>query len=187
VNRPWSLFLGCLAATTPLEAQTVIRPAPTLDSARVVIRDALWDLRDSLLTIDGAAARLQRDYRQASGPALLARARYMSQACARSSKTVAPARSVVRAADVSAGLRLQHQRNLLLALDSLKLALGACEKEFAAMSRPGQAETVRGYGNDRAQRVQTGLRSYERILRGFLRVMEIPDVPPGITSPSVSG
>ena len=39
------------------------------------------------------------------------------------------------------------------------------------MSRRGQGETVRGYGNDRAIRVQSALRKYENALRGFLGVM----------------
>jgi hypothetical protein len=187
VNRLSSLVVYSLIAAAPVHAQTVVRPSPTLDSARVVVRDALWNLRDSLLTIDGAAARLQRDYREASGAALLDRARYMSYACGRSVRTVAPTRSVVRAAEVSAKPKLQHQRNLLSALDSLARALTTCETEFAALSRPGQEEIVRGYGNDRAQRVQSALRRYERTVRGFFQVMEIPDVPPGVHSPSVSG
>jgi hypothetical protein len=41
----------------PLAAQAVLRPDPPLDSARATLRDALLVLRDSLVTIDGAAAR----------------------------------------------------------------------------------------------------------------------------------
>ena len=59
------LLLGSLVCVGPASAQTVMRPDPPLDSARVAVRDALLILRDSLSTVDGAAARLQRDFRQA--------------------------------------------------------------------------------------------------------------------------
>lgn len=187
MNRRTAVILVSVLAVQPLGAQTVMLPPPKLDSARAEIRDALWRLRDSLLTVDGAAARLQRDYRATSDPALLARARFMTQACARSFKAVAPARSVVASADLSSKQKLHQQRSLLGALDSLRKALSACEAEFAAMSRPGQGETVRGYGNDRAGRVLAALRSYEHSLRGFLRALGIPNEPPGLNPRAVSG
>lgn len=174
----WLLFF--LVGAQPLRAQTVAAPAPALDSTRVLLRDALLGFRDSLLTIDGAAARLQRDYRQASGPALLVRARNMRDACGRSLKTAAPTRSVVLAAELSGTQKLQQRRNLIDALDRLKPALRKCEIAFAAMSRPDQAETVRGYGNDRAQRVQSALRTYEQTHYRFLHVMGIRTLPSGV-------
>jgi hypothetical protein len=186
VNRLFCLLLLGLLPASSLSAQMIVRPAPPLDSGQIVIRDALWALRDSLVTIDGSAARLQRDYRDASGPALLARARFMSQACARSSRAIPPARSVVLAADLPDKSKL-HRRRLLGELDSLSRALSACQAEFAAMGRAGQAERVRGYGNDRAQRVQNALRSYDRAVQGFLRVMKIPYVPSGMDLPTASG
>ena len=83
MKRLLGLLVLVTAVVHPLSAQTVIRPTPPLDSARAVLRDALLVMRDSLLTIDGAAARLQRDFRVASGPSLLSRARVMRDACAR--------------------------------------------------------------------------------------------------------
>jgi hypothetical protein len=174
----WLLF--SLVGVQPLRAQTVAGPAPALDSSRMVLRDALLGFRDSLLTIDAAGARLQRDYRQASGPALLVRARNMRDACGRSLRTVAPTRSVVLGAELSGTQKLQQRRSLIDAIDRLKPALRKCETEFAAMSRLDQAETVRGYGNDRAQRVQSAVRRYEQTLYQFLQAMGIRALPSGV-------
>jgi hypothetical protein len=173
------LLLGSLVWAGPVNAQTVMRAEPPLDSARAAVRDALLILRDSLNTIDGAAARLQRDFRQASGPSLLSRARVMRDACARSVRTVPATRRAVLDAKLLEPQRVKHRRKLVGAMDHLSGALARCQQDFAAMSRPGQAETVRGYGNDRAIRVQTALRQYENALRGFLGTMGIRVTPLG--------
>jgi hypothetical protein len=181
------LLLALLAAAgfQPVAAQTVVRPAAPLDSARAELRDALVVFRDSLITVDGAAARLQRDFRTASASSLLSRARVMRDACARSLQTVPPTRAALQAAHLMHPRRLQLRRELVVALDSLKGVLRYCETEFSTMSKPGQAEVVRGYGNDRAGRVQAGLRSYERTLQAFLQIMGIRVLPAGVhASPS---
>jgi hypothetical protein len=179
------LLLGGLVWAGPMSAQTVMRPDPPLDSARAAVRDALLILRDSLNTIDAAAARLQRDFRQASGPSLLSRARVMLEACARSERTVAPTRKAVLDVRALSPPRLKHRSELVGSMDHLRGSLARCEKDFAAMSRPGQGETVRGYGNDRAIRVLSAMRKYENALRGFLGVMGIT-VPPLGANPRAS-
>jgi hypothetical protein len=171
-------LLGGVAAS-PLAGQTVVRPSPPLDSARATVRDALLVLRDSLATIDGAAARLQRDYRAASAASLLSRARVMREACARSVRTVPPTREAVEATALAEPERLERRRELVSALDRLKGVLTDCEAEFAAMSQQGQAERVRGYANDSAGRVRTALRHYERTLQGFFSTMGIQVTPYG--------
>jgi hypothetical protein len=173
------LCIVALLTAPQLRAQAVMRPPAPLDSARVVLRDALLVLQDSLVNIDAAAARLQRDYRAASGPALLARARTMRDACARSRRTVPPTREAVLAAALSDRKKLARRRQLVTALDTLGLALGRCETEFAGMSREGQGEEVRGYGNDRAMKVQQALRSYQQTLHSFLQIMGIRITPSG--------
>jgi hypothetical protein len=173
------VLLASLAWAGPMSAQTVMRPDAPLDSARATVRDALLRLRDSLNTIDGAAARLQRDFRHASGPSLLSRARVMREACARSVRTVPPTRTAVLDAKLLEPRRIKRRSELVGAMDNLRGALARCERDFAAMSRPGQAETVRGYGNDRAVRVQAALRRYENTLRGFLGIMGIRVTPLG--------
>jgi hypothetical protein len=171
----------------PAVAQTVIRPEPPLDSARVVVRDALLALRDSLNTVDAAAARLQRDFRQASGPSLLSRARVMHQACAHSGQTVPSARRVVLEAQLSQPTRVQHRKELVAAMDQLSKALARCELDFAGMSKPGEAETVRGYGNDRAIKAQSAIRKCETALSRFLGVMGIKVTPLGANPRSAAG
>jgi hypothetical protein len=186
IRRSWFL-LGSLIWAGPVSAQTVMRPDAPLDSARAAVRDAILILRDSLNTIDGAAARLQRDFRQASGPSLLSRARVMREACARSVRTVPPARRAVLDAKLVERRRERQRSELVGAMDHLSGALARCELDFSAMSRPGQAESVRGYGNDRAVRVQSALRKYETALRGFLGVMGIKITPLGANPKPAAG
>jgi hypothetical protein len=174
------LLMLALLAAGPAAAQTVMRPDPPLDSTRAALRDALLLLRDSLMTVDGAAARLQRDYRNASGPALLSRAGVMYEACVRSGKALPPARATVQSTPLSQAHKIERRKELLVQMDLLKAALAKCESEFEAMRKPGQAETVRGYGNDRAIRLQTALRRYEKALGEYLGSMGIKVTPPGV-------
>jgi hypothetical protein len=103
----------------------------------------------------------------------------MREACARSVRAVPSTRRTVLATEISDSRRRKHRTELLSEMDRLKSVLTRCELDFAAMSRPGQAETVRGYANDRAARIQTALRRYEGVLRSFLGVMGIKVNPPG--------
>jgi hypothetical protein len=186
IRCTWFL-LGSLVWVGQVSAQTVMRPEPALDPARTAVRDALLILRDSLNTVDGAAARLQRDFRHASGPSLLSRARVMREACARSVRTVPPTRNAVLEAKLLEPRRVKHRNELVGAMDHLRGALARCELDFAAMSRPGQAETVRGYGNDRAVRVQSAMRKYENALRGFFGSMGIRVAPMGANARPSAG
>jgi hypothetical protein len=184
----WVLVLmGLLVCASPAGAQAVLNPEPPLDSARATVRDALLVLRDTLNTIDAAAARLQRDFRQASGESLLSRARVMRDACARSIRTVPPTRKAVAAIALTEPRKVERRAQLLAALGELREALVRCDQQFTSMSRDGQAETVRGYGNDRAGRVQAALRKYEMALRGFFGVMKIRVQPLGAPERPLAG
>ena len=127
------------------------------------------------------------DFPEAPGPSLLSRARAMREACARSERTVAPTRKAVLNVRPLDPRRLKHRSELVGAMDHLSGALARCEQDFAAMSRPGQGETVRGYGNDRAIRVQSAMRKYENALRGFLGVMGIKVTPLGANPRASAG
>ena len=164
-----------IGAWTPrLAAQgTVVLPEAPLDSARAALRDDLLMFRDSLSTIDAAAARLQRDFRQASVAVLRSRARVMTDACTRSARSVPGARRAVQASQASNDARRQTRGELLAALDRLNKVLTRCKTEFSAFSQPGKGEEVRGYGNDRAIRIQSALREYERFLSRYLNAMGI--------------
>lgn len=187
MSRAWLVGLAMVCGQSLMAQGTVVRPEPPLDSARATLRDALLVLRDSLGSIDAAAGRLQRDFRATSAASLLSRARVMRDACARSVRTVAPTREAVVAARLSTELRRRRQGELVQALDRLKVTLARCEADFGAMSRPGQGDQVRGYGNDRAVRVQTALRKYSRVVGGFLGAMGMRMTPLGPEPRPVSG
>jgi hypothetical protein len=172
-------MIAGLVCAGPAGAQTIMRPEPALDSARAGVRAVLLVFRDSLTAIDGAAGRLQRDFRHASAASLVSRARVMRVACTAAARTLPPTRSAVLGLKLTKPARLQRRGELIRAMDQLKQALDRCEVDFAAMSREGQGETVRGYGNDRADRVQSVLRRYEKALSAFTGVMGIRLPPPG--------
>ena len=106
----------------------------------------------------------------------------MRDACARSARNVVPARKAVLAAQASDDRRLRERKAMVEALDELHGVLTRCETDFRDMSRAGQGETVRGYGNHRAAPVQSALRKYERTLGRFFSVMGIKVSPLGAGS-----
>ena len=85
MTRSFMLLCSLAAAPVALNAQAVVRPAGPLGAAHVPVRDAMLVLRDSLMTVNGAAARLQRDFRETSDAALTSHARGIANACARAS------------------------------------------------------------------------------------------------------
>jgi hypothetical protein len=184
----WCLVLtGMLFAQTLSAQGTVVRPESKLDAGRTALRDALLQFRDSLNTIDAAASRLQRDYRESSAASLISRARVMRQACARSVGGLPAARTAVLTADASTDRRVRQRTEMLAAMGQLQKALTRCDSDFATMSQAGQAERVRGYGNDRAGRVQAALRKYERALGAFLSAMDIKVTPLGADPRPLAG
>lgn len=184
----WYLIVIIMTFAQSLAAQgTVVRPEPPLDARRVTLRDALFQFRDTLSSIDAAAARLQRDYRQASVASLLSRAWVMREACARSVRSLPAARKAALAAAATTELRMQRRGELVGAMDQLQKHLARCESDFAAMSSPGEAERVRGYGNDRARRALTATREYERVLATFFNAMGIKVTPLGARARPVAG
>ena len=106
----------------------------------------------------------------------------MYEACARSGRTVPQARLAVKRTEVNQPVKVERRQELVEAMDDLTQALGTCETEFAAMSKPGEAERVRGYANDRATKVQGAMRSYEHVLREFLGTMGIQVLPLGVSA-----
>ena len=186
MSRAGWLLLVTLCAPN-LAAQTIVQPEVPLDSARASLRDAMLVLRDSLGSIDAAAGRLQRDYRQASGASLTSRARVMAEACAGSARTIPPTRAAVSTADASDDSRAKRRADLLRALGKLHGELDRCQSEFGAMGKPGQGEQVRGYGNNRAGRVLAAVRDYERVAGGFLAAMGIKVTPRGARPRPVTG
>ncbi len=184
----WLVIILATLSVPDLGAQgTVVLPEAPLDPARATLRDKLLDFRDSLSTIDAAAARLHRDYRQASEAVLRSRAQIMSEACARSLRNVPLARKVVQGSEASDKARRQSRRELLEALDRLRPVLTSCETDFAGMGGLGKGEEVRGYGNHRAIRIQSALRGYERVLARYFHVFGIRTPAAGFREPPTPG
>jgi hypothetical protein len=176
----WAIVLAGMMGISPAAAQTVFRPPAPLDSARAALRDDLVILRDSLHMVDGAAARLQRDYRTASEASLLSRAGLMQEACARSSRTAPSTRLALLEFRLSDRQRLALRQQVVTALDSLHGALRRCDTQFTVMSQPGQGDSIRGYANNRAEQVQAAIRNYEQHLRHFVGSLGIRIIPPGM-------
>jgi aminoglycoside phosphotransferase (APT) family kinase protein len=107
MSRGYLVVIGLLFAPNLAAQATVVRPEPALDASRAALRDALLRFRDTLNSIDAAAFRLQRDYRQASMASLTYRARVMREACARSVRNLPPTRQAVLAANASDDRRLR--------------------------------------------------------------------------------
>lgn len=164
-----TLFLLTLLTAAPLalDAQGVVMPSSRLDGARVRVRDALLVLRDSLMTINGAAASLQRDFRRTSGAVLTARARELSSACARSVRTIGPTKQAVAAAQATMPGPVRSRDALVRSLDSLSTQLNRCVTEFSAMAAPDKAEEVRGYGIRRAEPILKALGDYDHAATVF--------------------
>jgi hypothetical protein len=169
MTRPLLLLFSLATAPIALNAQTVVRPAGPLAAAHVPVRDAMLVLRDSLMTVNGAAARLQRDFRQTSDAALTWRAREIANACARSVRTVVPTRKALAAADARDRARMNTRAAVLRALDSLSVEMTRCSNEFGAMALPGKGEEVRGYGNRRAEPILKALYDYDATATRFFK------------------
>lgn len=169
MTRSLMLLFSLAAAPAALNAQTVVRPAGPLRPAHAQVRDAMLVLRDSLMTVNGAAARLQRDFRETSDAALTSRAREIANACARSVRTVAPTRKAVAAADAADRARLNTRAAVLRALDALATEMTKCSDEFGAMALPGKGEEVRGYGNRRAEPILKALYDYDATATRFFK------------------
>ena len=89
----------------------------------------------------------------------------MYEACARSGSDGSAGSAGSQAGPrLNQPVKVERRQELVEAMDHLTQALGTCETEFAAMSKPGEAERVRGYANDRATKVQGAMRSYEHVL-----------------------
>ena len=187
MSRIYLFLLGALCARGLAAQARVMTPEPPLDAARATLQGELLRFRDTLNSIDAAAARLQRDFRQASTTSLTSRARVMRDACARSARNVAPARKAVTAAQAPGERQLRRRSEMVQALDQLRSVLIRCETEFGKFSQAGQGETVRGYGNDRAVRVQSALRRYERTMSRFLGSMGIKVNPIGVEARPAAG
>lgn len=165
--------LALTLAATPLAAQGsgLITPDAPLSPARAKLRDALVAFRDSLGAIDAAAARLQRDYQQASAAALESRAHVVELSCAAAGRTLSAARNAVKASDAARASQISSRDALLKQLDKLSPPLGRCQTEFAALSARGKGDEVRDYANRRIEPTIQAIRAYEPVVQRFVAAM----------------
>lgn len=180
------LLLSALLLTgtaQALNAQAmVVQPEPALDAARAGVRDTLLVLRDSLHAVHAAGAHLRRDFRGASGETLLSRARAMLAACAASTRSMPAARSAVKNGPAATERARVARERLLAAMDQLAEPLATCETRFAAWAGTADGESVRGYGNRRADEIRDAIRAFENDLTRYFSAQGIRVRPVGAGS-----
>jgi len=154
------LALACAALPGRLAGQAVLDD-PTLDSVQTVLRDAVYRLRDTLTLVDAATARIARDLRTASDPALRSRARAVADRCAVAVRMIPVTRDIIAAnpRPVSDPRRAREQMDHALA--TLEGELKKCVTEFERLSGRGQEAELRGYGIGRGERVRTAVRAFQ--------------------------
>jgi hypothetical protein len=158
---------------------TVLRADRSLSPAEDTLRNALYQLRDTLAMLAGSASRMNRDFQQTSAAALVSRARQVEQGCQAGRRNIPQASEAVRVHPMRTRLETHEQVRLLAAYPVLDSVLSECAATFGAMAQPGKGEEVRGYGNARLVPLQTGLVKYSHTMADFLRALRIPNRPLG--------
>lgn len=183
------LALACTALPGRLAGQAVLDD-PTLDSVQVVLRDAVYRLRDTLTLVDAATARIARDLRTTSDPVLRSRARAVAERCAAAVKMIPVTRTTIannpRPLSDPRRAREQMDRALL----TLEGELKGCVTEFERLSGRGQESELRGYGIGRGEKVRTAVRALQPAAESYfgaaLGVRYRPRTDGSIPSPSTT-
>lgn len=188
MNRTVIVTMLALCSAASLEAQaTMVLPDKPLPTEHARVQDAAYVLRDTLFAVTGAAARMNRDFRETSDASLLSRAREMSLACAAAERNIATPRAAVGDTPASTRLREREKQRLLGAYDELTAATRSCVSQFQTLAEPGKGEEIRGYGNRHASTVVREIRRYESALDGYFRAMNIPNRPRGARPNPLAG
>jgi hypothetical protein len=167
------MALVILAA--PLQAQQVIAPntrAP-LTGERAQIHGSLVALRDSLLLVQSAGGRLERDLRSSSDAVLRSRARSMTSACASSSRAAITAQDIVATSSVPAKDPRGTRAGLLSSLRELRDALDKCQSDFTEFIKPDRTADLRGYGVSRSTKTNEAIQHYSTPLQLYLGAVDI--------------
>jgi hypothetical protein len=170
-----SLLFALLLLAPAAHAQQVITPnsRPPLSPEKAKIQDALVTLRDSLLAVQTASGRLERDLRSSSDAVLRSRARTMSAACASSSRSAAAAQHTVSSSPEPAKDPKQTRRAVVASLQELRASLDKCAADFNSYTDPAQAETLRGYGVSRSSKTDDAIQRYGTTLQQYLGAVDI--------------
>ncbi len=162
----------------PAQGQAVLsHQSGTLDSARAEVFDAVSVLHDSLQSVLGATARLQRDHSAQSDSWLLSRARAMTGACERSLRTLPRTRPVIAAGRWDGAYPRQKQARLLETLERLATTLEDCVTRWKPRTRGENLADLRDRGRSDAREVRDTILEYERDLTVFLKSIDIQGVP----------
>lgn len=170
-----SLFFALLLLAPAAHAQQVITPnsrAP-LTPEKAKIHDALVMLRDSLLVVQTAGGRLERDLRSSSDAVLRSRARTMSAACASSSRAAVSAQQTVSASPEPAKDPNRTRQALVASLKELHTSLEKCATDFTSYVDPAHADELRGYGVSRSSKTDDAIQRYDVSLARYLGVVDI--------------
>jgi len=172
--RRWLLAAGLLAAAGPLHAQAATPPDTALDAAHVVQRDAFLALRDSLVPIASASARMMSDLSpSASLPWLQSRARAMAEACARPMGPLARTREVVAKATWSKPYELNAQSKMLKAIEVFEPQLVSCQKEWKAIAADTSQDHLRTTAPHAASVLQAQVAKFQHASQNYLQYISV--------------
>ena len=170
-----SLFFALLLLAPAAHAQQVITPntrAP-LTPEKAKIHAALVTLRDSLLGVQTAGGRLERDLRSSSDAVLRSRARTMSAACASSSRAAVSAEQTISASPDPVKDPKKTRQALVASLKDLRASLDKCATDFTTYTDPAHANDLRGYGVSRSSKTDDAIQRYGGTLQHYLGVVDI--------------
>lgn len=160
--------LVCSAGS--VAAQTVVQPEKKLEPEAQLVSDAVYRLRDSLLRVEAAGARIARDRAQASDASLRSRAKLLADRCRLAAATSDSTRAAIaRGGFPSPDPKAQLPR-MEKATTQLKEKLTWCDTEFSRLSEPAQAAELRGYGIGRAAQVSAAIQAYSAEIVLYLDV-----------------
>ncbi len=170
-----SLLFALLLLAPAAQAQQVVTPntrAP-LSPEKEKIHSALVTLRDSLLVVQTAGGRLERDLRSSSDAVLRSRARSITAACASSSRAAASAQQTVSGSPEPAKDPKKTRQAMLASLKDLRASLDKCTTDFTSYIDPAHAEDLRGYGVSRSSKTDDAIQRYGVPLQQYLGVLDI--------------
>ncbi|MEP6571067.1 MAG: hypothetical protein ABJD11_00160 [Gemmatimonadota bacterium] len=180
MNRLTVLLLLVLLPAASLCAQTVVTPEPQLDATRIRARDALLVLRDSLASVTAAAAWMERDLASSSDQAARGWATRVSDACARSSRTLAGTQGVVIQLNVPSPDPGKQRPALTAALTTLHAELEKCVAQFKEYSASPNTADLRSYAVPEGLKVAARIHKYESTLDRYFAAADIHVRPLGV-------
>jgi hypothetical protein len=169
------LFVLLVLLAPAAQAQQLITPntrAP-LSPEKAKIHDALVTLRDSLLAVQTASGRLERDLRSSSDAVLRSRARTMSAACSSSSRASVAAQQVVTASPDPVKDPKKTRQGLVASLKDLRASLDKCATDFTSYTDPAHSQDLRGYGVSRSSKTDDAIQRYSGTLEPYLGAVDI--------------